>query len=215
MKALIAEDNATTRLLLESTLSDWGYEVVATRDGTEAWHELQREKAPDLILLDWKMPGMDGIEVCRKFRRLPDAQAVHVILVTARGGKDDVVAGLEAGADDYITKPFEPAELRARLQVGVRIVELQRKLEQQVQELASALSRVKQLHGLLPICAYCKKIRDDHNYWQQVEAYISSHTEAQFSHGVCPDCFERIVKPELDAYRTKAPVPETDSVQAH
>jgi sigma-B regulation protein RsbU (phosphoserine phosphatase) len=203
MRALIAEDNSTTRLLLESTLSDWGYEVVATRDGTEAWHELQREKAPDLILLDWKMPGMDGIEVCRKLRRLPDAQAVHVILVTARGGKDDVVAGLEAGADDYITKPFEPSELRARLQAGARIVELQKNLAERVRELEGALAKVKQLQGLLPICAYCKKIRDDHNYWQQVEAYISSHSEAQFSHGICPDCHERVVKPELEAVCSK------------
>ncbi|HMC87980.1 MAG TPA: response regulator transcription factor [Gemmataceae bacterium] len=215
MRVLIAEDNPTTRLLLEMTLSDWGFDVVSTTHGAEAWGELQAEDPPELVLLDWKMPQMDGIEVCRRTRELQRGQSNYIILLTARGSTDDVVAGLEAGADDYITKPFEPAELRARLQVGVRIVELQRKLEQQVQELASALSRVKQLHGLLPICAYCKKIRDDHNYWQQVEAYISSHTEAQFSHGVCPDCFERIVKPELDAYRTKEHAREADSIQAH
>jgi sigma-B regulation protein RsbU (phosphoserine phosphatase) len=203
MRALIAEDNSTTRLLLESTLSDWGYEVIATCDGTEAWQELQRKRIPDLLLLDWKMPGMDGIEVCRRFRRLPEAQTVHVILVTARGGKDDVVAGLEAGANDYITKPFEPSELRARLQAGARIVELQKNLAERIHELEAALSKVKQLHGLLPICAYCKKIRDDQNYWQQVEAYISSHSEAQFSHGICPDCHERVVKPELEAVRSK------------
>jgi DNA-binding response OmpR family regulator len=200
MRALIAEDNSTTRFLLESTLTEWGYEVTATRDGAEAWRELQRERAPELILLDWKMPGMDGIEVCRRLRQLPAARTAHVILVTARGSKDDVVAGLEAGANDYITKPFEPSELRARLQAGARIVELQNNLADRVRELESALTRVKQLHGLLPICAYCKKIRDDHNYWQQVEAYITSHSEAQFSHGICPDCHERVVKPELEAF---------------
>jgi sigma-B regulation protein RsbU (phosphoserine phosphatase) len=203
MKALIAEDNSITRLLLESTLTEWGYEVIVTSDGVEAWQQLQREHVPELILLDWKMPGMDGIDVCRKLRQLPDAQAAYVILVTARGGKADIVAGLEAGADDYITKPFEPSELRARLQAGARIVELQKNLADRVRELESALAKVKQLQGLLPICAYCKKIRDDHNYWQQVEAYISSHSEARFSHGICPDCHERVVKPELEAVWSK------------
>jgi sigma-B regulation protein RsbU (phosphoserine phosphatase) len=206
MRALVAEDNCTTRLLLESTLAEWGYEVVATCDGTAAWQELQREHAPELILLDWKMPGMDGIEVCRRLRQLPDSQAAHVILVTARRGKEDIVAGLEAGANDYITKPFEPSELRARLQAGARIVELQKHLAERVHELESALAKVKQLQGLLPICAYCKKIRDDRNYWQQVESYITSHSEAQFSHGICPDCHEHVVKPELEAFCGK---PET------
>jgi CheY-like chemotaxis protein len=192
MRALVAEDNCTTRLLLESTLAEWGYEVVATSDGAAAWRELQREHGPQLILLDWKMPGMDGIEVCRRLRQLPDAQGAHVILVTARRGKEDIVAGLEA------------SELRARLQAGARIVELQKHLEDRVRELECALAKVKQLQGLLPICAYCKKIRDDGNYWQQVESYISSHSEAQFSHGICPDCHERVVKPELEAMCGKA-----------
>ena len=214
MRALIAEDNPTTRLLLGSTLSEWGYEVIATSDGDEAWQELQQENAPQLILLDWKMPGMDGIEVCRKLRELPAAQAAHVILVTARGGKEDIVAGLEAGANDYITKPFEPSELRARLQAGARIVELQKNLADRVRELESALTRVKQLQGLLPICAYCKKIRDDKNYWQQVEAYISSHSEAQFSHGICPDCHERVVKPELEAVWSKLELIESQAADS-
>ncbi len=206
MRALVAEDNCTTRLLLESTLAELGYEVVATSDGAAAWQELQRQQTPELILLDWKMPGMDGIEVCRRLRQLPDAQAAHVILVTARRGKEDIVAGLEAGANDYITKPFEPSELRARLQAGARIVELQKHLADRVRELESALAKVKQLQGLLPICAYCKKIRDDQNYWQQVESYITAHSEAQFSHGICPDCHDRVVKPELEAMWGK---PET------
>jgi len=206
MRALIAEDNSTTRFLLESTLTEWGYQVTATSDGAEAWQELQRERTPELILLDWKMPGMDGIEVCRRLRQLPAARTAHVILVTARGGKEDVVAGLEAGANDYITKPFEPSELRARLQAGARIVELQNNLADRVRELENALARVKQLHGLLPICAYCKKIRDDHNYWQQVEAYITSHSEAQFSHGICPHCYDQVVEPELQRLKHEVAV---------
>ena len=203
MRVLIAEDNSTTRSLLQEALTDWGFEVLAASDGKEAWQQLAHGEAPQLILLDWTMPEMDGIEVCRAVRQLPHFRTNYIILLTARNSPDDVVVGLEAGADDYITKPFEPAELRARLQVGVRIVALQHSLARRVDELENALARVKQLHGLLPICSYCKKIRDDQNYWQQVEAYISSHTDAQFSHGVCPDCYERILRPEMEAFRNK------------
>jgi sigma-B regulation protein RsbU (phosphoserine phosphatase) len=105
---------------------------------------------------------------------------------------------LEAGADDYLTKPFDPQELRARIKVGERILGLQTSLAERVTELEDALSRVKQLQGLLPICSYCKKIRDDQNYWEQVESYISKHTEAQFSHGICPDCYAQFVTPDIE-----------------
>jgi phosphoserine phosphatase RsbU/P len=201
MRTLVAEDNSTTRLMLESTLSDWGYQVLATCDGAAAWQELQKEGAPQLVLLDWKMPEMDGLEVCQRLRLKPNSQAPYVILLTAKADKRDVVTGLEAGADDYITKPFDPQELRARVQAGARIVELQMYLAERVKELEAAVARVKQLQGLLPICAYCKRIRDDQNYWQQVEAYIGKHSEAQFSHGVCPECSERFVKPDMESAR--------------
>jgi sigma-B regulation protein RsbU (phosphoserine phosphatase) len=201
MKVLIAEDNSATRSLLEEMLTGWGLDVVAARDGMEAWKELADNGPPELILLDWIMPKMDGLEVCRRARDLPAIAKSYIILLTARDCIDDIVAGLQSGADDYITKPFEPAELHARLQVGVRIVELHQNLARRVGELQSALARVKQLHGLLPICSYCKKIRDDRNYWQRVESYISTHSDARFSHGVCPDCYDRIVKPEIEAFR--------------
>jgi DNA-binding response OmpR family regulator len=149
-------------------------------------------------MLDWMMPGIDGLEVCRQMRATMPNAATYIILVTVRGGLENVVRGLEAGADDYITKPFDPRELRARLHVGVRIVQLQRALIERFQELEDALKRVKQLQGLLPICSYCKKIRNDRNYWEQVDAYITSHSEAQFSHGVCPDCYEIHLKPQLE-----------------
>ena len=125
--------------------------------------------------------------------------ATYVILVTARGGLENIVQGLEAGADDYITKPFDPRELRARLHAGVRIVQLQKALLERFHELEDALKRVKQLQGLLPICSYCKKIRNDRNYWEQVDAYVASHSEAQFSHGVCPDCYKVYLKPQLES----------------
>jgi sigma-B regulation protein RsbU (phosphoserine phosphatase) len=201
VKVLIAEDDTVSRRLLETMLTRWGYEVVVTCDGTAAWEALQSQDAPALAILDWMMPGMDGIEVCRRVRSTPTATPPYLILLTAKGRREDIVTGLQAGANDYVTKPPDREELRARMQVGIRMVELQQNLADRVQALEEALARVKQLQGLLPICSYCKKIRGDQNYWQQVESYISEHSEAQFSHSICPDCYETLVKPELDQLR--------------
>ena len=201
MKVLIAEDDMVSRRLLQATLCKWGYEPVVTSDGAAAWDVLQGRDSPPLAILDWMMPGLDGLQVCHKVREIPTATPPYLILLTAKGRRQDIVTGLQAGADDYVTKPFDREELRARVQVGVRIVELQQGLADRVIALEEALTRVKQLQGLLPICSYCKKIRDDQNYWQQVENYIAEHSEAQFSHSICPDCYDRLVKPELDQLR--------------
>jgi DNA-binding response OmpR family regulator len=150
-----------------------------------------------MALLDWQMPGKDGPEVCRDIRARPQTLPVYIILLTSVGGRQNLIQGLQSGADDYVTKPFDRDELRARLEVGRRIVELQLSLAARVQQLQDALARVKQLQGLVPICSYCKKIRNDRNYWQQLESYLSDHSEAQFSHGICPECYEKIVKAEL------------------
>lgn len=198
MRILIAEDDPETARLLKALLVKWGYEVTTVRDGAQAWETLQAEGAPPLVILDLMMPYMSGIEVCQKFRETPNCKSCYIILLTAKTSKEDVVAGLAAGADDYITKPFDIQELRARVAVGVRIIELQESLAERVQELEDALSQVKQLRGLLPICSYCKKIRDDQNYWQKVESYLSQHSAAQISHSVCPDCYADFVKPELE-----------------
>jgi sigma-B regulation protein RsbU (phosphoserine phosphatase) len=195
MRVLIAEDDAISRRVLEVFLRRWGYEVESAEDGDAAWERLQREDAPSLAILDWMMPGRGGVEICRRVREL--GRLTYLILLTSRTGSEDIVEGLEAGADDYVTKPFNREELRARVQGGTRIVELQRSLAQRVEQLEQALARIKHLQGLLPICSYCKKIRNDRNYWQQVEAYISEHSEAIFSHGICPECFEKFVTPEL------------------
>ena len=197
MKVLIAEDDVVSRRMLQVFLLRWGYQVVVATDGAEAWKALENRDAPRLAIVDWMMPVVDGIEICRRVREAQRPLPAYIILLTARGGNDDIVKGLNAGADDYITKPFHREELRARVSVGVRILELQTALAVRVGDLERAMAGVKQLQGLLPICCYCKKIRDDQNYWQQVEGYISKHSEAQFSHGVCPECFEKIVKPEL------------------
>jgi phosphoserine phosphatase RsbU/P len=198
VKVLIADDEAVCRRILESALAEGGFEVTIATDGLEAWRAFQSPNSPALAILDWMMPGMDGIELCQRIRQTPNRLPPYLIILTARSGRENVVSGLNAGADDYITKPFSRMELRARLQVGVRIVELQNDLAARVAELEEALARVKRLQGLLPICSYCKKIRNDRNYWQQLENYIGEHSEAQFSHGICPECFEKFARPELE-----------------
>jgi DNA-binding response OmpR family regulator len=198
MKILVAEDQAVSRHILTANLRKWGFDVTAVEDGTLAWNTLQGHDAPQLAILDWLMPGMDGIEICRQIRQRPQARPTYLILLTARKGQEDKIHGLQSGADDYITKPFNREELHARVQVGFRVLELQVALAERVRELEEALSKVKTLQGLLPICSYCKKIRNDRNYWQQVEGYICDHSEAQFSHGICPECYVRFVQPELD-----------------
>src|SRR6185295_7316102 len=147
---------------------------------------------PLLAVLDWMMPSLDGVELCRRLRRERPEANLYIVLVTSREGRDDLVAALDAGADDYLVKPFDPEELRARVQVGVRVLSLQQELSRKVGELQDALARVKQLDGLLPICSYCKRIRDDEDYWQQMEQYLSQHTDARFSHGICPECYARV-----------------------
>ena len=202
MRILVAEDDPVARRVLRAMLGKWGYQVSTCADGQAAWQTLQDADAPALVILDWMMPRMDGLQVCRQLRALSQPQSTYVILLTARGQEGDIVTGLEAGADDYITKPFDREELRARVKVGARVVTLQRHLAERVKELEDALARVKYLRGLLPICAYCKKIRNDQNYWQQVEAYITEHSDAQFSHSICPVCYEQFAKPALE--RAKA-----------
>jgi DNA-binding response OmpR family regulator len=192
MKVLIAEDDPVSRRVLEGALTRWGHEVVVSGDGGEAWKVLQRDDAPLLAIFDWMMPEMDGLEVVRRVRDR-GGKSSYIILLTARASKEDVALALDAGADDYITKPFDAKELRARVNVGIRILDLQEKLSQRVRELEEALGQVKQLRGLLPICAWCHKIRDDQNYWQTVESYFSAHSQARFTHGICPECFEKVV----------------------
>jgi CheY-like chemotaxis protein len=197
MRVLIAEDDPISRRLLEASLTRWGHEPVVTVDGTQAWSVLSGPDAPRLAVLDWMMPELDGVEVCRRVRARASPIAPYLILLTAKQGPEDIVTGLEAGADDYLTKPFDRGELRARIQVGVRLVELQQSLADRVTELEQALANVRRLQGLLPICAYCKRIRGDGDYWEQVERYISAHSAAQFSHSICPECYERVIRPEL------------------
>jgi len=197
MIVLVADDLDVNRKLLRTLLIADGYEVVDAANGADAFRILNSATGPMVGLIDWEMPEMEGIEVCRRARALQSSPPLYLILLTVRDSKQDIVAGLQCGANDYITKPFDKTELLARVGIGRQMVQLQQTLTERVAELKEALLSVKQLGGLLPICSYCKKIRDDQNYWQQVEAYVGKHSEAKFSHSICPQCYEEIIKPQM------------------
>ena len=197
MKILVAEDDAISQVMLRAMVTKAGYEPIITGDGLGAYEILLKPDAPKLAILDWMMPGLDGVEVCRKVRELKSNEPAYIILLTSRDNRKDIVHGLKSGANDYIVKPYDVEELQVRIGVGRKVVELQALLAGRIKQLQDALAQIKTLQGILPICMYCKKIRDDKQYWQQVESYVSTHTEAQFSHGICPDCYKKYVEPEL------------------
>ncbi len=183
MKILIAEDDSVSRLILLTKLRNLGHEVVSTVDGKEAWHKFLEEQ-PRLIITDWMMPTLDGLDLCRRIRSHDQEHYAYVIMLTALAGKKNFLEGMEAGVDDFLTKPVDMEELTARLRVAKRILTLQ--------------TEVRQLEGLLPICAYCKNIRDENNVWEPIEGYLRKKTEATFTHGYCPSCYDIHVKPQME-----------------
>ena len=199
MRILIADDDAVTRQLVQMLLVKWDYDVIPTDNGTDALSELTPQDGPSLAILDWMMPGLNGPDVCKKIRATELNRPLYLILLTTLEKKDNIIHGLESGADDYLAKPFDPGELRARVRAGERVVNLETDLHRHVQKLEAALGHVKQLQGLLPICSYCKKIRDDQDYWHNVDRYIATKTDVRFSHGICPSCYDEIIVPQLEA----------------
>ena len=176
MKTLVAEDDRDLRTALSFLLRFEGYEVVEAASGIDAWHEYERSRFT-LVLSDWLMPQLDGLELCRRIRATERPYYPYVILLTALKGKDHFLQAMRAGIDDFISKPFDVDELRAKLHVAERIVTLQ--------------NRVKRLEGILPTCMYCKKIRDENQTWVSIEQYVTKRSDAEFSHGICPDCFTK------------------------
>ncbi len=191
MKILIAEDDLTSRTMLELFLQNLGYDVVSVTNGHEAWEILKGPDSPPIAILDWMMPELDGVEVCRRIREMHSHTPPYTILLTIRDQQQDIITGLDAGADDYIIKPFDKDELLARIRVGERIYLLQQSLSHRVNELQDAVSHIKTLQGVLPICSHCHKIRDDQEVWQRLELYIQDHSTAKLSHALCPECLER------------------------
>jgi CheY-like chemotaxis protein len=179
MKILIAEDDTVSRLVLEAMLRRAGHEVVATEDGLRAWNAWRNEPHP-IVISDWQMPGLDGLELCRSIRQMSGVGYTYVVLLTAHGGKANYLEAMDAGVDDFLTKPPDEEALMARLRVGERILGLRQ--------------HVKRLEGILAICSYCKKIRDQDTQWNQMESYVTQHSEAQFSHGICPECLVKVLR---------------------
>jgi DNA-binding response OmpR family regulator len=183
VKILAVEDDPVARAVLHQALLHLGHEIIDARDGTEALQILEKEPVR-LIVSDWMMPKLDGLDLCRAVRGRVNADYVYFILLTGQQADvDNQREAIEAGVDDFLTKPLDLQEIWMRLRVAERILRY--------------ATEVRQLEAFLPICGYCKKVRDDQNYWQQIESYINQRTGTDFSHSVCPDCYQRVVVPEL------------------
>lgn len=179
-RVLIVDDEKFNIKVLNEFLQN-DYKLMVARTGEQALKAVKSETPPDLVLLDIIMPGMSGYEVCRLIKSDEATRRIPVIFVTAVSEVMDAAKAFKLGAVDYVTKPFNPDTIKARVNTHI-------KLNTTMRDLESALAKVEQLSGLLPICAKCKKIRDDKGYWNEVEDYIMRHSRTTFSHGICPNC---------------------------
>jgi sigma-B regulation protein RsbU (phosphoserine phosphatase) len=188
MKILAVEDDTSSRKILTQALVRLGHEVIEASNGEDALKLLDETDPPRVVVSDWTMPRMDGLELVRSVRSRLNTDYTYFILLTARTADDsNQRESIEAGVDDFLTKPVDLTELWMRLRVAERILRF--------------TTQVRQLEAFLPICSYCKKVRDDRNYWQQIETYINARTGSEFSHSVCPDCYNRVIAPELEKLR--------------
>ncbi|MDD2709783.1 MAG: response regulator [Verrucomicrobiae bacterium] len=190
MKILIVDDDTICRWSLQTAIEKNGHQAIVAEDGAQAWKFYDKEPAR-LVISDWLMPELDGLALCRKIRARPETDYTYFIMLTIRSGSGNYREAIEAGVDDFLSKPLEREELTARLRVAERIL--------------SYTTQIKRLHSLLPICMYCKKIRDDKDYWHQIEEYIHTSTGTDFSHSICPACYEKHVRPQLETVRRKTP----------
>jgi sigma-B regulation protein RsbU (phosphoserine phosphatase) len=182
-RILVAEDDPVSSIILRTVLEKLGYETVIARDGSEAWDEFNKEPVR-LIVSDWMMPGMDGLALCEKVRKRSRALYTYFILLTAnRTSPGNYALATAAGVDDFLTKPLDREAIRMRLAVAERILKY--------------TAEIRQLQEMIPICVYCRKVRDEHDYWDLVESYIQKETGSRFSHGACPECCEK----ELERFR--------------
>jgi CheY-like chemotaxis protein len=188
---LIADDNHQNLQVLGTMLQDLDYDVAFSDSGPNAL-AIAAKLLPDLILLDVMMPEMDGFQVCRLLKHDAATWDIPVVFLTAKTDPQSILSGFDCGALDYITKPFNKNELQARVRTHVALRRSQRDLREKNEALQKALDEIKTLRGIIPICASCKKIRDDEGLWKQIESYIQSHSEASFSHSICPDCMHKL-----------------------
>jgi sigma-B regulation protein RsbU (phosphoserine phosphatase) len=179
-KILIAEDDPLSARILEAALSKLGYQPVIARDGADAWEQFDQDPMR-LIVSDWMMPKLDGLALCEKVRARAQAPYTYFILLTANYtsvGNYELASA--AGVDDFLTKPLDRDAIRMRLHVAERILKY--------------TAQIRQLQDLIPICSYCNKVRDSHDYWDRVESYIQKETGSRFSHGACPQCYEKEIE---------------------
>ncbi len=182
MKILAVEDDPVALAILEDALLMLGHEVITASNGAEAWSCLVN-KDSRVVVCDWKMPELDGLGLCRRVRFKPGDYTYFILLTGAEATGTNRENAMQAGVDDFLSKPVDVDELKMRLHVAERILHY--------------TSQIQKLESLIPICSYCKNIRDDQNYWQRIENYISERTGAGFSHSVCPDCYQKHVIPEF------------------
>jgi CheY-like chemotaxis protein len=190
-KILVVDDNTANIDVMLRFLEPLGYELAIATSGEKALRVAERF-GPDLILLDVMMPGMDGFETCRRLKAPPLSLEAPVIFVTAKKETDDIVRGFQCGGVDYVSKPIRQEEVASRIETHLRLRHLISVQAELIDQLQAARGELKILSGLLPICSYCKKIRDDQGYWHQIEAYIHKHSHAEFSHGLCEACAAKL-----------------------
>lgn len=198
MNVLAVEDDNVSKAVLRRALEGLGHEVTEAADGEEGWAAWLRDK-PRVIVSDWQMPKLDGLDFCKRLRSEQGEDYVYFILLTSSTASvENRRMAAEAGVDDFLTKPVDVSELWMRLRVAERILKY--------------TTQVNRLEELMPMCSYCKKIRDDGNYWQQIESYINERTGSEISHSVCPECYEKVVVPELARLKASVPSPPDGTV---
>lgn len=183
LKILVAEDELITRKLLEKLLRSEGHWVQSFDNGADAWAYFGANPV-NVVVSDWMMPDMDGLELCRKARSVKRDDYTYFVLLTAMSrSHENLHVAVDAGVDDFLSKPINPDDLWMRLRVAERIINFAR--------------QVRQLETLIPICSYCKKVRNDSNLWQAVDSYLSQQTGRDLSHSICPECLEKVLKEEV------------------
>lgn len=197
MNILAVEDDSVAQLVLSSSLASLGHRVVLAADGEAAW-EAMRDKSLRVVVSDWRLPKLDGLELCRRIRGEREDYVSFILLTQQSASDENLEEAFAAGVDDFLTKPVAVRDLRLRLRVAERIL--------------GFTTDLRTLESFLPICTYCKKVRNDDAYWTGIETYFRERAGTRFSHGCCPDCYERVVKPQLRAFGVaEADLPQLDS----
>lgn len=190
MKVLVVDDDPVASAVIDAALRKHGHECALATDGEAGWARFSREPF-SVIVSDWMMPGLDGLELCRRVRARPGDYTYFILISNLSASGENLRHAADAGVDDFLNKPVNAQELWLRLRVAERILKF--------------ANQVKQLESFIPICSYCKKVRDDQNYWSQIESYINSRTGSQFSHGVCPHCYDAVLVPQMRAAGVEPP----------